>query len=120
MSGSEDWKKLKEQDIIRCGGIGLLSHYQGNLKSLLESHLLLPKTEGERVDTNGNSNILKDTSIQREFFDYLAKRWNIKKLADWYPMTAERIEAQPGGKVRFLSKISCYYYHHHRYCLLRI
>jgi hypothetical protein len=92
----EDWLKIKQEDIVDLGGIGLLYHYDNSPTLALTSVYCDTNWQIWRFDT-APRNYWENIENQREFLEWVALLYDIVDDEGWYGITCKQyIDA--GGK----------------------
>jgi len=94
-----DWYEHSENDIIRFGGGGILSHHNQSLMSTLSA--LYPNHPWE-LPFAKRSYWINNEEAQRKFMDFVAKELNVKTWEDWYTVTFKEIEYCGGSTLLYI------------------
>jgi len=99
---TEKWYTIQRKDISSVGGINITKYYKdSHVNTIMEVYPDLP-LQRERFWANNDD--WKETSVQREFFDNLAKSKNFTPLDPdkWYSVTrVDVITAGGGGLLKY-------------------
>ena len=94
----DDWYLVRRSDFAEHGGIGLLNHYNDSHVKLIQN--LYPNHNWEVSKfSNPSESYWADKKIQREFFDKLAKKFEIKEWEDWYQIKASDVVKNGGTTI---------------------
>jgi hypothetical protein len=104
---SEDWYRLKMEDITQNEGSQVISQYGGSIYKALSS--IYPQYEWLPWKFNN----LETKDQQKEYLEWLAKQLGVKQMEDWYAVAENRISElggssllqKFGGKVHLLSQV---------------
>lgn len=98
----QDWYQISAEEVRRHGGSSLLSQFGGSLKKTLaavraQSPWNPLEFKHAPVTPPVSSGHWKDMTNQRNFFEKLAKQFNIKHWTDWYNVSREDIQRNGGS-----------------------
>jgi len=87
----EDWYRVKENDIRNSGGNHILDHYAGShMKALLS---IYPRHPWDLSKFSfRDTGMLNDKAKQRELFDEIGKKLNVKTWEDWYKVNSKDVK----------------------------
>lgn len=95
---TEDWYKVRLEDLEKLGGLGLLKRYNQSvlaaLKAVFPEYNWIP-WKFERTPAK----FWKDEQNHRLFFDWFASQYNITKPEDWYNIKLEDIVREGGSSL---------------------
>lgn len=96
----EDWYQVTRSDIVRIGGVGLISNYYNNsfLKAL---QTIYPDTEWHPwlFKSGPGQGHWKIKENRKVYFDWLAKKIGITNPEDWYNVTKQTIIDNHGSGI---------------------
>lgn len=94
----EDWYKLRKQDIIDCGGRGLLDHFRSSPRLFVSS--MFPGHDWKQWKfAAGGRSVWSASASRREFFDWAQSELGLKALDGWYSVPAEDVHSLGGSSL---------------------
>lgn len=94
----EDWYRVNLSQISENGGIGLLERYQRSPVKMITSILNHHDWDILKFSSKPKG-MWKDSDVQRDYMEQLAKELNIVKMDDWYDISVTQIREKNGGNL---------------------
>eukprot|EP01114_Cavostelium_apophysatum_P003467 TRINITY_DN1335_c0_g4_i6.p1 TRINITY_DN1335_c0_g4~~TRINITY_DN1335_c0_g4_i6.p1 ORF type:complete len:879 (-),score=171.48 TRINITY_DN1335_c0_g4_i6:765-3401(-) len=92
----EDWHAITEEDVLNCGGSGLLKEHKNSIVRALLAHY--PHYEWKLFKFKWTpADLWKEEVHQRRYLEHLKKNFGINKWVDWYNVQASEVHEQGGS-----------------------
>ena len=98
LNSIEDWLNIPRGKIIKNGGRNLLNYYKGDFSLLLQSiYPYYPINNFKLLLKFKSHHYFTSIENQREFMDYLFKKFKFKSFDDWVKLSREKLKEERGG-----------------------